>query len=41
LPGPVDAERVEATLANGVLSVRVPKPEQARPRRIEVANEAR
>jgi HSP20 family protein len=38
LPGPVDADGVEATLADGVLTVRVPKPEQARPQRIEVRN---
>jgi HSP20 family protein len=38
LPGPIDAEAVEATMADGVLTVRVPKPEQARPHRIEVAN---
>src|SRR4051812_12797852 len=38
LPGPVDAEGVEATMGNGVLTVRVPKPKQARPHRIEVAN---
>jgi HSP20 family protein len=36
LPGQADAEHVEATLRDGVLTVRVPKPEQARPRRIEV-----
>jgi HSP20 family protein len=38
LPGPIDSEGVEATIADGVLTVRVPKPEQARPQRIEVAN---
>jgi HSP20 family protein len=36
LPGAADPESVEAKLADGVLTVRVPKPEQARPRRIEV-----
>jgi HSP20 family protein len=36
LPGEADAENIEATLADGVLTVRIPKPEQARPRRIEV-----
>ncbi|HEX7300837.1 MAG TPA: Hsp20/alpha crystallin family protein [Solirubrobacteraceae bacterium] len=41
LPGAIEAEGVEATMANGVLTVRVPKSEQARPRRIEVANEPR
>jgi HSP20 family protein len=36
LPGHVDAEDVEASMHDGVLTVRVPKPDQARPRRIEV-----
>jgi HSP20 family protein len=36
LPGQADTEHVEATLRDGVLTVRVPKPEQARSRRIEV-----
>jgi HSP20 family protein len=36
LPGPVEPEAVEAGLADGVLTVRVPKPEQARARRVEV-----
>ena len=36
LPGAADPDGVEANLADGVLTVRVPKPEQARPRRIEV-----
>jgi HSP20 family protein len=36
LPGPVDEEHIEANLHDGVLTVRVPKSEQARPRRIEV-----
>jgi HSP20 family protein len=39
LPGQPDTEHVEATLHDGVLTVRVPKPEQARPRRIEVKPE--
>jgi HSP20 family protein len=39
LPGTADTEHVEATLHDGVLTVRVPKPEQARPRRIEVKPE--
>jgi HSP20 family protein len=41
LPGPVDSEGVEATMADGVLTVRIPKPEQARPQRIEVTDGAR
>lgn len=36
LPGEADAERIEASLDEGVLSVRIPKPERARRRRIEV-----
>ncbi|WP_378741289.1 Hsp20/alpha crystallin family protein [Nocardia brasiliensis] len=36
LPQNVDAEKVEASLANGVLTVRVPKSEAAKPRRIEI-----
>jgi HSP20 family protein len=36
LPAQADAEHVEADLKDGVLTVRVPKPETARPRRIEV-----
>jgi HSP20 family protein len=40
LPGQADTEHVEATLRDGVLTVRVPKPEQARARRIEVKPES-
>ena len=36
LPGGADPNQVEANVSNGVLTVRIPKPEQARPRRIEV-----
>ena len=36
LPGEVDADNVEASLKGGVLTVRVPKSERARPRRVEV-----
>jgi HSP20 family protein len=36
LPGEADPDQVEATLNDGILTVRVPKPERARPRRIEV-----
>jgi HSP20 family protein len=32
----LDTERIQASLANGVLTLRVPKSEQAKPRRIEV-----
>jgi HSP20 family protein len=36
LPSQTDTENVEATLDGGVLTVRIPKPEQARARRIDV-----
>jgi len=36
LPGDVDEAGVEADLDEGVLTVRAPKPERDRPRRIEV-----
>jgi HSP20 family protein len=36
LPGHVDAAKIDARLADGVLSVRVPKSERAQRRKIEV-----
>jgi HSP20 family protein len=36
LPGDADRDRVKADLHDGVLTVRIPKPEQAEPRRIEI-----
>ena len=36
LPGVSDTEDVQATLAEGVLTVRVPKAEHAKRRRIEI-----
>ena len=36
LPGVSDTENVQATLEEGVLTVRVPKPEHAKRRRIEI-----
>lgn len=36
LPGEVDADNVDAQLHEGVLTVRVPKPTGAQPRRIEI-----
>jgi len=36
LPGEVDPERVAASLANGVLTIRLGKASAARPRRIEI-----
>jgi HSP20 family protein len=39
LPGESDEEKIDAKLHDGVLTVRVPKAEQARPRRIEVKSD--
>jgi HSP20 family protein len=36
LPGEAEPEGIDASLHDGVLTVRVPKPERTRPRRIEV-----
>ncbi|MGP7999047.1 MAG: Hsp20/alpha crystallin family protein [Streptosporangiaceae bacterium] len=36
LPGEVSPDGVSATLSDGVLSVKIPKAEEAKPRRIEV-----
>ncbi len=36
LPAPLDAEKVEAKIADGILTVRLPKAESARPRSIKV-----
>ncbi len=36
LPGEVDEEGIEATLEEGVLTLRVPKSERERPKRIAV-----
>ena len=36
LPGPIDRDSINASLDDGVLRVTVPKPEQARPRRVEI-----
>jgi len=38
LPRPVDAEKVEAKLANGVLSVTCPKSEASKPRKIGITS---
>ncbi len=38
LPADVDADEVTAHLDDGVLTVRVAKPEQAKPRRIEISS---
>lgn len=39
LPAPVDADKVEAKLASGVLTVSFPKSENAKPRKIAVKSE--
>lgn len=39
LPDEVDVEKIDATLEDGVLTVRVPKSERAKPRRIEIRPE--
>jgi HSP20 family protein len=36
LPSGVDADRIEANFADGVLEVRIPKPEQRKPRRVAI-----
>ena len=36
LPRGVDAERVDAKFDNGVLEVRIPKPEEAKPTRVQI-----
>lgn len=41
LPDLVDAERMSAELADGVLTIRVPKRPQAKPRRIEIGGPKR
>ena len=36
MPGDIDAERVEASLANGILTIEVPKAAKAQPRKIAI-----
>lgn len=36
LPGPIDADKVEATCNNGILTVVLPKAEESKPRQISV-----
>ena len=36
LPGTIDADRIEASYADGLLTVTLPKVERARPRQIEI-----
>ena len=37
LPDGVDPDRIEASFSHGVLEVRIPKPEQRKPRRIAIS----
>ena len=37
LPDGIDANKIEASFHDGVLDVKIPKPEQRKPRKIEVA----
>jgi HSP20 family protein len=37
LPSDVNADKIDAKLAEGVLTVRVPKSERTKPRRIEIS----
>jgi HSP20 family protein len=39
LPDGVDADRIAASFNHGVLEVRIPKPEERKPRRIEISSE--
>ena len=41
LPGGVDAQKLDARLDDGVLYVTVPKPQESRPRRVEVQHGGR
>jgi HSP20 family protein len=38
LPDGVDADRIEASFADGVLEVHIPKPEERKPRRIAISS---
>ena len=38
LPDGVDADRIEASFADGVLEVHIPKPEERKPRRISISS---
>jgi HSP20 family protein len=40
LPQGIDAERVEANFDNGVLEVRIPKPAEAKPTRVQIGKGA-
>lgn len=36
LPDGIDAERIEAEFDKGVLEIRIPKPEERKPHRVEI-----
>jgi HSP20 family protein len=36
LPGDVDTDRVDASIDDGILTVEIPKPQRAKPRKVEV-----
>jgi HSP20 family protein len=38
LPDGVDPDRIQASFSHGVLEVRIPKPEERKPRRIAISN---
>ena len=38
LPAGIDESKITASYVNGVLEVRVPKPEEAKPRRIQLGS---
>jgi len=38
LPAPVESEKVEAKIADGILTLRLPKAESARPKKIKIAS---
>ena len=40
LPAGIDPERIEANFHNGVLELRIPKPEERKPRRISISGAA-
>ena len=37
LPQDVDAERIDASFDKGVLEVRIPKPEERKPHRVQIS----
>ena len=40
LPGQIEADQIDANYSAGVLTVRIPKSEKARPRRVEIREDA-